>query len=173
MAFSPAFTATESLANPNLITFVDTSTGEDLTLTNRRIYVRIANGNWLTASGESTTIAYTDWMFTDNSTVVPLLTQTTSPSIRVDWLAGDTVLYSTTEEFCFNLYDYLFGLQVLQGNTSSPDQVQDSAYWNSLIQFVVNIFNEESAIEFGGDIFSSQGAATRNLVFINNENYLF
>ncbi len=171
MPLSASFTATQSLADPNLITFLDTSTGTDGTITNRKIYARAANGNWL--PGESTSQVSTDWTYTDISTIVPLITQTTSPSIRVDWLAGSTVVYTVTNTFCFNLYDYLFGLQILQGNTSSPDQVQDSAYFYSLIQFIVNIFNEESAIGVGGDIYSSQGAASRNQVFINNENYFF
>jgi len=171
MPLSPSFTATQSLSDPNLITFVDTSTGSDGTITSRRISARGANGNWL--PGESTTVVYTDWSYADNSTVVSLITQTTTPRITVEWLAGSTVVYTSTDEFCFNIYDYLFGLQVLQGNTSSPDQVQDSAYLYSLIQLIVNIFNEESAIGIGGDIFSAQGAATRNLNFINNESYYF
>lgn len=173
MPLSPSFSVSESLANPNELTFVDTSTGSDGTIVNRRIYFKLANGNWLTENGQSTTGVYTNWPYSDNSIILSLLQQSTAADITVEWWDNSTAVYSVSNTFCFNIYDYLFGLQLLQGNTSSPNQVQDSAYYSNLMQFIVNIFNEESAIDPGEDIFSSQGAMTRNLLFINNETFSF
>lgn len=173
MPLTPNFSASESLANPNEITLNDTSTGSDGTITTRRVYIRLANGNWLTEAGESTTVAYESWSYSDSSIVLDVLMQSTACSIEVDWYAGSTLTYTKTIEFCFNIYDYLAALEILQGNTSSPDQVQGTNYYNNLMQFVVNIFNQENAITYGGDIYSSQGAMNRNRLIIDNENYYF
>lgn len=173
MPINPSFSATESIANPNEITFVDDSTGSDGTLTNRKIFVRLANGNWLTEGGESTTIASTNWAYSDVSITLSLLSQSTACSIEVVWYAGSAATYDFENTFCFNIYDYLFGLQLLQGNTSSPSQVQDTNYYSNLTKFIVNIFNEENPITYGGDIFSSQGAMAQNQYLIQNENLFF
>jgi len=173
MALTPNFSATESLADNNEITLTDTSTGTDGTITTRRVYIELSNGNWLTEDGESTTVAYETWAYADSSIVLDVLTQSTACTITVEWYAGATLTYTKTEEFCFNLYDYLAALQILQGNTSSPDQVTDTQYYNNLVQFLVNIFNEENAITYGGDIYSSQGAMNRNQLLIDNEAYYF
>ena len=174
MALVAAFTATESLANPDEITFTDTSTGTDLTITTRRIYFQLANGNWVDENGdESTTETYIEWDYADSSIVLSLITQSTASDIEVKWMAGSTETYSVSEEYGFNLYDYLAGLQLLQGNTSAPEQVQDTNYYSNMCQFIVNIWNEEAAIEYGGDIFSSQGAMNRNQLMILNDDYYF
>lgn len=173
MALVAAFTATQSLANNSDITFTDTSTGTDATIVNRRIYVQLSNGNWLTESGESTTSAYTDWDYSDSSITLTLLENSTAADITVQWWDASAVVYIVSEEYCFNLYDYLFALQVLQGNTSNPAQVQDTTFYSNMMQFIVNLFNEENAITYGGDIYSSQGAMNRNLLMINNEDLYF
>ena len=174
MAIVAAFSATESLANPDEITFNDDSTGSDLTITSRRIYFQLANGNWVDEDGnESTTETYITWPYADASITLSLITQSTAADITVKWMAGSTVVYTVQDEYCFNLYDYLEGLQLLQGNTSAPDQVQDTNYYSNLQQFIVNIWNEENDITYGGDIFSSQGAMNRNNLMIQNDDFYF
>ena len=128
MALDASFTATESMSDPNLITFVDTSDGVDATITNRTITIRLANGNWLTEAGESTTEISTDWSYDDSEIELDLIAQSEAPSIIVKWFAGDVETYTYTDTFCWNFYDYLFGLQLLQGQTSNPVIVQDTNY---------------------------------------------
>ena len=173
MPLTPNFSASESLASNNEITLNDTSVGTDLTITTRRVYIRLANGNWLTEAGESTTIAYEDWDYADSSIVLDVLTQSTACTITVEWYAGSTLTYTKTITWCFNLYDYLAALQILQGNTSSPSQVQDTNFYSNLMQFIVNLFNEENAITYGDDIYSSQNAMNQNNFMIVNEGDFF
>lgn len=173
MPLTPNFSGTESLANNNEITLTDTSTGSDGTITTRRVYIKLANGNWLTEAGESTTVAYESWSYGDSSIVLDVLSQTTSCDITVEWYAGATLTYTKTISFIFNLYDYLFALQLLQGNTSSPNQIQDTTFYVNFMQFIVNLFNEENAITYGDDIYSSQNAANQNNLMIQNESYYF
>lgn len=176
MALTAAsFSSSESMANPGTITFVDTSTGTDLTLTNRKIFIRLANGNWLNSDGtESTTVVGIDWSYSELSiTFTDLISQSTTPFVEVIWYAGSTATYTDSDEFCWNFYDYEFALQLLQGQTSNPGIVQDTNYLNNFYAFIVNIFCEENAILWGGDIYSAQGAANRNNFFIVNENDFF
>ena len=175
MPLNPAaFSVTQSLAEPSQITISDTSSGSDSSLTSRRIYILLATGNWLQEDGsESASEAYIVWPYGDTSITLDILGGSTACSITVNWYDNSTLVYTADDAFCFNLQDYLAALQILQGNTSSPDQVQDTAYYNNLMQFIVNLFNEENAIEFAGDIYSSQGAMNRNQLFIQNESYYF
>lgn len=172
MALSdPNFTATQSLAYNNLITLSDTSIGIDLTLTNRRVYILTATGSYLVPSG--TTTNYFDWSYANSQIQVDVLTQSTAPQITVEWYAGSTLMYTKTITFDFDLGDYVFMLGILASQTSSPGVLQDSNYYNSSIQFIVNLFNSENAIEYGDDIWSAQGALNANQKLIENESFYF
>lgn len=169
-----SFSVTESLANNDVITLTDTSTGSDNSITVRTIEIKLANGNWLDENGDqSTTQVFITWIYADTSIILDVLRNSTACTITVRWFAGSTEVYISDDDFCFNLYDYLFGLQVLQGNTSGPDQITDTSYYSDMIQFIVNLFNEEIAINPGVDIYSSQGAMNRNLWMIQHENLFF
>lgn len=165
MPLTPSFSATESLAYPNIITLTDTSEGSDGTLTNRKIYIRLADGTFL-ANG-------VDWPYADASIELDVLAQAQAPEITVTWLSGSSVSYTYSNTFDFTLYQYIFALGLLQDLTSRPQTLQDANYYNSLIQFIVNLTNSENAIEFGGDIYSAQGALDLNQNLINNENLYF
>jgi hypothetical protein len=174
MPLVASFSASQSLAEPSQITLTDDTTGSDASITSRRIYILLANGNWLDENGdEQESETYITWPYADSTTTLDILPGSTAASITVGWYAVTTRVYVDDDAFCFNLHDYLAALQILQGNTSSPDQIQDTAYYNNLMQFIVNLFNEENAIEFGGDLFSSQGAMNRNQQFIDKEAYYF
>lgn len=173
MALVPSFSCSESLANNDLITLTDTSTGVDGTITTRRIYIQLANGNWLTEAGESTTSVYTTWSYSDSTITLDVLTQSTACEITVEWLAGSTVTYEVTNTFCFDLYDYLFMLQTLQGQTSNPGINQDNNYTTNVFTFMVNLSNAENSITYGGDIYSSQNALSQNQIMIDNESFYF
>jgi hypothetical protein len=174
MPLTVSFSATESLANPEEITLNDDSTGSDVTITTRKVQIQLANGNWLDENGdEQTTQTFITWPYSDLSIVLSVLGGSTAANITVGWYAGLSLVYVSNNTFCFNIFDYLAALQILQGNTSSPDQLQDTPYYNNLMQFIVNLFNEENAIEFDGDIYSSQGAMNRNQLMITNEAFYF
>jgi len=174
MPLSADFSSTESLTTLSNVRFLDISTGTDLGLTERRIYVRLANGNWLLENGvQSSTEAYTTWAIADLSLTVSLLTQSTSASVRVDWMTGSTVTYTKTHAQEWNLYDYVFGFGLLQNQTASPSIISDVNYYSNFFQFITNIWNSQNAIFAADDIYSSQGALNVNQNFINNANMYF
>lgn len=174
MPLSADFSSSESLSTLSNVRFLDISTGSDSGLTERRIYVRLPNGNWLVEGGvESTTEAYTTWPIADSSITINLLTQSTSASVRVDWLTGATVTYTKTHAQEWNLYDYVFGFGLLQNQTASPRIIQDVNYYSNFFAFITNIWNSENAIFAADDIYSSQGALNVNQNMINNAQLYF
>lgn len=170
---TPNFSSSESLAFPEQITLVDTSTSPTPGLTSRRVAFRLANGNWLTTAGESSTIAYEAWAIGDVSLTLSLLSRSTTINITVDWMTNSTVTETKTILTCFALFDYLFAYDLIGDQTSSPDIVQDANYYSNFSQFIVNLFCAETAVSTGDDLYSSQACLDRNYFLIQNEQNAF
>jgi hypothetical protein len=176
MPLSVSFSATQSIAYNNLITLLDTSTGSDGTVTSRRIFIRTASNQYLyPTQHQSSSPTYIEWPISDGGSItLDVLTESTSPEITIQWLTGaGTVVYTKTDTFCFDLQDYVFALGILSNQTSSPGVLQDQSYYSNFLQLIVNLFNAENAVVYGGDIWSSQGALNRNQVFIQNSSYFY
>ena len=173
MALTPNFSSSESLSTLENVTFLDTSSGSDGTLTERRIYCRLANGNYLTTAGESTTSAYEVWDINDTSITLALLTQSTTSSVTVQWMTGSAVTYTKTILTIWDLYDYLFAFQLIQSQTATPTIISDSNYYSNFFKLITNIWNAESAVSYGNDLYSSQSSLNVNQNLINNSNLYF
>ena len=174
MALVPNFSSSESLSSNNLVTFTDTSTGSDLTITTRRIYVRLANGNWLTTGGvESTTSAYMTWSYADASTTIDLLTRSTTANVTVEWYAVAVLTYTKTILTEWDWYDYVFLFGLLSAQTSYPARTDSIGYWPNSWYMCTNLFQSEVAVEDMDDLYSSQAALDRNQLMISNENLYF
>lgn len=165
MPLDPSISVTQSIAFPNLITFVDDSGGSDGTITNRKITVTEADGTIL-ADG-------IDWSYADSQTTLALITESTAPTITVIWYAGVTAVYTYTTTACFNIENYTFMLGKLSNLTSQPKTIQDSFFYGNSIAFIVNLWNSENAIDPGEDIYSSQNALNLNQEMMNNESMYF
>lgn len=174
MALTQNFTAQESLSSNNLVTFTDTSAGTDLTITTRRIYVRLANGNWLTTGGvQSTTSAYMSWSYSDVSTTIDLLTQSQAANVTVEWYAGSTLTYTKTVLNIWDLYMYLVLYNLLSAQTSSPAINTNQGYWPNSWIFCTNLVEAENAVRLMDDLYSAQAALDRNQLIISRENLYF
>ena len=167
------FSASESIGVPAQITVTDTTTSPDGGLTERRIFMRLANGNWLTENGESETVAYVTWSISDISKTLSVLTQSTAMGMTVQWMTGSTITGEITDSIAFVEYDYLFAYDLIGSETSSPGIVQDNNYYSNFIAFIVNLFNGENAVLTGSDIWSSQQQLNKNYVMEQNENDFF
>jgi hypothetical protein len=173
MPINPNFSSTESLSTPSQITFTDISTGSDGTLTVRHLYIQLANGNYLTESGESATPTYTVWDYSAASITLDLLTESTVGNCTVIWLAGTSEVTNKTILMIWDLYDYIFTFGLIQTQTSSPTIISDTNYFSNYLQMIVNLFSAETAVTDMTDIYSSQSALNRNQNFINNQNLYF
>lgn len=168
-----SFTSTESIGIPQQITLIDTSSSPDPGLTSRRAAFKLANGNWLTTAGESTTIAYETWPIADASLTLTLLSRSTAIDISVEWLTGSTATGMDTVATAFVEFDYLFAYSLIGDQTSDPGIVQDANYYSNFSQYIVNLFCAETAVSVGSDIYSSQSAMNRNFQMETNENMYF
>lgn len=170
---TPNFTAVEGLYLLDRVTFTDTSVGSDAGLTSRRITIRLANGNWLTTAGQSTTEVYETWAIGDVATTLSLLRQSTTANVTIDWMTGSTVTYTKTTLTEWDLYDYVFAYGQLSNQTASPKIIQDQNYYSNFFAFITNIWNSENAVLVGDDLYSSQEALDVNQEMITNENDYF
>lgn len=173
MPLTANFSSSESLSTLANVTFLDTSTGTDLGLTSRKIFVRLANGNWLTTAGESTTSASETWAIADAGITLALLTQSTVANVTVQWLTGSTVTYTKTILTIWDLYDYVFAFGLIQSQTATPGIIQDVSYYSKFFEFITNLWSAESAVTYGNDLYSSAGALNKNQYLITNANLFY
>ena len=173
MALNPNFTSTEDLYSNNLVTFNDTSTGTDGTITVRHISILQSDGTYLVPNGTSTT--YIVWDYANSSIVLDLLKKSTAATVTVEWFAdpSQAAIYTLTQYMIWDLYDYVFLFGLLSAQTSKPIAVDDIGYWPNSWYMVTNIFQAENAITKMNDTYSSQGALDRNQELIDNQSNYF
>ena len=103
MPLAPNFTASQFTGTPSYITLTDTSTGSDVTIVSRKVFIQSAFGTFLVPSGTST--QYFVWALANTSTTVSVLTQDTAVSITVQWCdAGGNPVVSKTTSYALTAY---------------------------------------------------------------------
>lgn len=172
---SVSVTATQALGTPSIVTFTNASVGTPGTITAIRIFLRTSTDLYLTDDqGSSSTPSYTTWPIADATFMMDVLTEATALEGTFQFVdSGGTVINTYTTTFCFDIQDYIFALGILASQTSSPGVLQDTNYYNSFMQFIVNLFNAETAITDADDTYSSQQALNRNQLMMNNESFYF
>lgn len=170
MPLTPNFITTQDLSNPNLITFTDTSSGTDGTITTRYIFVQLWDGSYLVPKG--TTTNYIVWDYANSSIVLDLINKSQAVKVTVQWFAdvNSSAVYELSENIEWGLFDYLFLFQLLQTQTSSPNVINNPTFYEQTLNMIVNLFQAENAILPMGDIYSSQAAFDRNLSLIRYQN---
>ncbi len=171
MALDVSFSVEQSAANPGAVTLVDTSTGSDVAVTQRRIYFTDYHGNAVVPSGTST--AYVIWPYADSSiTVNNLLTSDMALNVRVDWLdVSNVALYTLNTNYCFSQFNQNFFYTLIQSQSLTPGIIQDANYYSNLSIYWVNITGAIQAIEIGNDLSSSQKCLTiaTNMMTFQND----
>lgn len=167
-----SFSASQIIGNPSVITLVDTHTGVDAAVTQRRAYLQTALATYLVPSGTIT--SYVQWAIANSSISIDALPQDYALSIRVDWLdVNNVVLYTVTTLFDFTMYSETFYYGLTQNQTSTPNIVNDTNYYNNKMILRCNIDEANNAVTYGSDITSSQAALDRAAYMIANENDYF
>lgn len=171
MAFSPAFTVSQSSTTPASLTVNDTSTGSDAAIFSRRVYVSQSDGTYLTGNG---TVNYTSWALVDSSITLNILTQDIGASITVEWLdVSGNVRYSSNSTFPLSEFNKQFLYYLVQQQGLTPSIVQDTNYSSNLSVFYVNIVAGINAVTYGNDISACQDCFTRSTCMRLNENNFF
>jgi len=174
MAIIPSFTAIQSSSVLSTLTVTDTSTGTDILITQRRVYLIQANGDFLVNS-DAVNEQYFAWDYADTSIdITDILDVDYAIYVRVDWLnVSDTVLYTETVLNGYPGYEenFLYGLTGAQ--TSNPSLINNANYYLSKMTLRVQVDDATQAITQGGDIFSAQAAYNRGMYLVNNPQTFF
>lgn len=168
MALTVSFSVSQYYTSPSVIVWTDTSTGTDVAVTKRRIFLQLADGSYLVPDG--TTTAYIET--TESTVELDVLTEDKAINITVQWLDNsNTVLYdsdSLDTLFCFPMYakNYLSGLTTAQ--TGNSQLVKDGDYWHNKIEMLGWVKSAEDAVTFNADIYGAQYCLDKAATFIDN-----
>jgi hypothetical protein len=172
MPISPSFTASQNSGTPNLIFLTDTSTGSDVTITQRRIYLLQSDGTYLVPAG--TTTNYIEWALVDLTISLNVLVQDTALSITVQWLtAGNVEVASVTTSFAFTAYNETFYYGLTESQVANANLTASTNWYQTKMILRVELDSAYQAISFASDIFSSQAALNRATYISTNQSFFF
>lgn len=171
MAIVASFTVSQSAITPQNVTIVDTSSGSYGTITQRRIYLSISTGEYLTGNGS---VNYTEWPLANLNITLSILTQDIAGNIKIDWcdVNGD-VVNSSNANYPLSQFgkQFFFYLVQLQGLT--PGVYQDSNYSGNLALFWSNIVGGDNAVTYGNSISAAQNCYNREIEMQQNQQKYF
>ena len=172
MPLVPNFTASQYSGTPSVITLTDTSTGSDVPIASRRVYLLQANGTFLVPAGNTTD--YIEWDLVDTSISIDVLSQDTALSITVQWMSGiNTVVTSKTISFAFTAYNETFYYGLTESQVANSNLTASTNWYQTKLILRVEIDSADQAITFASDIYSAQAALNRATFISTNQSYFF
>lgn len=168
----PNFSISQSL-DASKITFTDTSTGTDASVTDRRIFLQKVDGTYLVPFGVLT--SYIDFPLSAGATqTTQVLSIDYSLNITINWVSiTGATLYTKTQLYTFDQFAKNFAYYLLQLQAASPSLANVDNFWQTCMRLYVDIFNAESALTQGADQFSSQTALNDSNYLVANQNVFF
>jgi len=172
MSFIPNFEAKQYSGTPSNITLIDTSTGSDVTITKRRVYLLQANGTFLVPQG--TTTDYINWSIADSEITLDVLTQDSALSITVQWLtSANAVVTSKTISFAFTAYNETFYYGLTESQVANSNLSASTNWYQTKLVLRVELDSADQAITFASDIYSAQAALNRATYISTNQALFF
>ena len=175
MPLVPNFTTSQQAGLPSNVIITDASTGSDVAIVSRRVFLVNYAGEYLVADG--TTTNYTIWPLAQSSISIDCLDQDTAVQITVNWVdAGGVTLYTKTSLAGFTLYNETFYYSLTQGQAaiSQPSYIlQDTTYFSNKSKLRVLIDSGNQAVTLGYDITTAQICYDLATDMVSNQNYLF
>ena len=172
MAISPSFTASQNSGTPSIITLTDTSTGTDVAITQRRVYLLQSNGQYLVPTG--TIPDYIEWDIVDPTISLNVLVQDTALSITVQWLSvSNTVIESVTTSFAFTAYNETFYYGLTESQVANANLTASTNWYQTKMILRVELDSAYQAITFASDIFSAQAALNRATFISTIQSFFF
>lgn len=172
MPFTPAFTATQTIGFPNVVTITDASTGSDGAITQRRIFLTTGYNTYLVPSGIITN--YVTWSTPYNPINIAALDKDYALNIVIQYLnnAG-TVLYTTSQIVSFTLYNEQFLYDLTQDQTAEYQIIQDTVYYTNKEIMRVEVDSGNQAVTLASDIAGAQSCYDRATFMRVNQDKFF
>lgn len=174
MALSENFSTGQTLGLSNKITLTDLSTGSDVLVVARRVYLTDNKGN--TYVETEVTTEYNVWANFPSTTTITLdvLTQDRCLWVRVDWVdVSGNVRYTKTVLTLFYLYARTYRIFLVKCMSSRPKLPDLANFYYNFMRLNSSIKEAITSVEDITDISSAQAALNRAYQLINNKSYFF
>jgi hypothetical protein len=175
MPLTPNFSTSQQAGLPSNVIITDTSTGSDVAIVSRRVFLVNYAGEYVVADG--TTTNYTVWPLAQSSISIDCLSADAALSVVVNWVdAGGVTLYTKTSLAGFTLFNETFYYSLTQGQAaiSNPSYIlQDNTYFQNKSRLRVLIDSGNQAVTLGYDITTAQECYDLATYMVNNQNNLF
>ncbi len=171
MPLDPSIQVSQSAISPSVVTITDNSSGSDVSIVARRVFVSDAYGNYLTGNG---TVNYTEWPLVQTSISLDILLQDTAVNILVNWVdvSGNTV-ETYNNNYPLSQFGKQFFFYLIQQQGLQPSTYQDSNYSGNLAIFWSNIVGGDNAVSYGNSIAAAQECYNREILMQQNESMYF
>jgi len=175
MPLTPNFSTSQQAGLPSNVIITDTSTGSDVAIVSRRVFLVNYAGEYVVADG--TTTNYTVWPLAQNSISINCLSADAALSVTVNYVnAAGVTLYTKTSLAGFTLFNETFYYSLTQGQAaiSNPSYIlQDNTYFQNKSRLRVLIDSGNQAVTLGYDITTAQECYDLATYMVNNQNNLF
>lgn len=172
MALIPNFTATQVAGAESDVILTDTSTGSDVAITSRRVYIATSAGVFLVVNG--TTTEYEVWSYANSANTLNVLDKDYATRITVEWLnVSNVVLYSKTIDTGFTLYNETFDYSLTKNLSGNPLLINDNGFFSEKSELRTCIDSGDQALELADDLYAAQQCYDRATEIRLNSQYLF
>lgn len=174
MAIVQNFSSSQVLGQSSQLTLTDTSTGTDVLVTGRRVYLQKKDGTYLTETG--TTTDYEVWAdFPATTTItLDLLDKDYALNVRVDWVnVSGVTLYTKTTLTLFPLWAKTYFIFLVKAQSSNKKLIDLANFYFNEIRLLCSIKEAIDAVELASDIDSAQSAIDRAKTLIDNPSNFF
>lgn len=174
MSFSPLISAESVSGSPSDILFTDLSTGSDVLIVSRRLYVSTDTNTFLVEEGSS--LEYSVWPLPLSDTItLDLLPFDMAVKIVAQWLGvSGNVLYDYTiaaEGFTEWNEEFLYTQTQLM--TYNPLLINDNNFWGNYSKMRTSIDAGNKAITRAADLYSAQQCYNLATRIRENSQYTF
>lgn len=155
MPLTPNFTVTQIPGSPSVVSIADTSTGSDVSITQRRVYLAKYDGSFLVPSGTSTD--YIQWVLADTSIDIDALNKDYALIITVEWLnVSNVVVVSKSSLYGLTGYGEDFDYSMTQMLAVNPNNVNDNNFFDNKLLLRNYLDSGDNAISRASDQYSAQ-----------------
>lgn len=153
MPLNPSFTVSNNSVQTNVFVLTDTSTGSDVNIASRSIFIYLIDNSLFTGSSIPFPL-----VAGNGDTISPsILTQDFAYSITVNWLDGSgNTLYTFSIIGVFTGFLEWFFYGLTQQIAAQSSIQNDSSFYNNYSKLRVLIDSANQAINIGGSIFNAQ-----------------
>ncbi len=172
MPIIPNFKITQTLGVPDSINFEDISTGTDVLVTARRVYLTTASGSFLVEQGTITN--YELWNLIDANKTLKVLGKDYALRVTIDLVDNAGVVrYTKTYPLLFSFFNEEFDLQLGQAIAGNPMLISDNNYLSNKVKFRNFIDAASNAMVYLNEINTSQLLIDEATKMRKSSTYLF